>query len=256
MENGMNKNFREMLLGGMIFSAIICSVISFSADEQKGPTPYPDPKSEKDWAGKGPIRKFNWMDDNRKWFWSQREKDQGAIVFCGDSLTGGWKDLAKAFTGFKVANRGIGGDTSRGLLFRFQEDVMDLNPKAVVINIGTNDLTAMGKADDVISNITDMLTLIEKKNPATLIILCTVPPSDNPKAPIKLPEKLSLNENIKKLAEGKKNIAVCDLYTAMADADNKPKPEYFGQDKLHLAGPGYEKWTETIKPVFEKLGIK
>jgi len=250
----MKSGLKKALFGGIVFSAIFYGLLSSAADAQNGPTPYP--AKDSDWPGKGVIRKFGWMDDNRKYFWGQREKDQGAVVFCGDSLTGGWKDLGKGFPGMKVANRGVGGDTSRGLLFRFQEDVADVNPKAVVINIGTNDLTAMGKADDVISNISDMIAMVEKKNPATPIVLCTVPPSDNPKAPIKLPEKLALNEKIKKLAEGKKNMATCDLYAVMANPDNTPKAEYFGQDKLHLAGPGYEKWIEAIKPLFEKLGIK
>src|SRR2546428_9430004 len=77
-----------------------------------GPTPFPDPKNEAAWPGKGPIRVFGWMTDNRKWFWSQREKDQGAVVFAGDSLTGNWnaKLMAQSFPGLKVANRGIGGD--------------------------------------------------------------------------------------------------------------------------------------------------
>ncbi|OGV37134.1 MAG: hypothetical protein A2X48_04805 [Lentisphaerae bacterium GWF2_49_21] len=250
MRNWLNKN----LVNGLLFSSFIYAGIFFTAEAQNGPTPYP--AKDSDWPGKGVIRKFGWMDDNRKWFWTQREKDQGSVVFVGDSLTGGWKDLAKAFPGLKVANRGIGGDVSRGVLFRFQEDVLDLNPKAIVITVGTNDLTAMEKTDDYASNLSDILSMIEKKNPALPVVLCTTPPSANPKAPVKLSERQSLNAKILKYAEGRKNVAICDLYAVMANEDGTPKPEFFGEDKLHLAVPGYEKWTEMIKPVFEKLGIK
>ena len=62
----------------------------FAAD---GPTPYPDAKNEAAWPGRGPIRVHPWMVDNRKYFRTQREKDQGAVVFVGDSLTGNWKSL-------------------------------------------------------------------------------------------------------------------------------------------------------------------
>jgi len=37
----------------------------------------------------------------------------------------------------KTANRGISGDVTRGVLYRMKEDVLDLNPKAVVLLIGT-----------------------------------------------------------------------------------------------------------------------
>src|ERR1700683_3359424 len=164
---------------GSIFVVLLVFANPFSAacraeEATKGPTPYP--VSDKDWPGKGPIRKFGWMDDNRKYFWSQRAKDQGAIVFAGDSLTGNWKELAEAFETWKVANRGIGGDTSRGLLFRFQEDVLDLNPKAIVLTIGTNDLAARGKPADGAANIGAMLEMVEKKDPALAVVLCTTPP--------------------------------------------------------------------------------
>ena len=143
------------------------------------------------------------------------------------------------------------------MLFRFQEDVVDLNPKAIVINVGSNDLTAMGKAADAAANIADMIALAEKKNPAVKIVLCTLPPSNNPKAPVKVPEKQALNAKILKLAEGKANVAVCDLYAAMANAEGTPaKPEDFAADQLHLAAPGYAKWVELLKPAFEKLKVQ
>ena len=40
----------------------------------------------------------------------------------------------------KVANRGISGDTTRGMLIRLKEDVLALQPSAVVLLMGTNDL--------------------------------------------------------------------------------------------------------------------
>ena len=76
----------------------------------------------------------------RQWS-TQVQRDQGAVVFLGDSITQGWgDDLGGVFPGVKVANRGISGDTTRGVLIRLKEDVLDLNPRAVVMLIGTNDL--------------------------------------------------------------------------------------------------------------------
>lgn len=110
------KCYKPMAL---LFAALFTTHL-IAAD---GPSPFPNDKDEAAWLGKGPIRSFGWMVDNRNYFWTQREKDQGAVVFIGDSLTGNWETLAQSFPDVKVANRGIGGDTSRGVLFRFREDV-------------------------------------------------------------------------------------------------------------------------------------
>ena len=84
--------------------------------------------------------------------WATRvQQDQHALVFLGDSITDCWgDDLGGSFPGVKVANRGIGGDTTRGVLIRLQEDVLSLHPAGVVLLIGTNDL-ADGAAPEVIT---------------------------------------------------------------------------------------------------------
>ena len=243
-----------LLIGVALLGAGLAAADTTASAPATGPTPYPT--DNKAWPGKGPIRKFGWMDDNRKYFWKGREAAQNAVVFCGDSLTGNWKDLAKAFPELKVANRGIGGDTSRGLLFRFSEDVLDLHPKAVVLLVGTNDLTAMGKPADAASNIADMLDLAEKQMPGMPVILCTTPPSANAKAPVALGQRQALNAEIAKLAAVHKAVTLCDLYAAMADGEGAPRAEFFGEDKLHLSAAGYAKWVETIKPLLDKLDLK
>jgi lysophospholipase L1-like esterase len=223
-----------------------------------GPTSYPDPKTESAWPGKGPIRLFGWMVDNRKHFWTQREKDQGAVVFAGDSLTGNWKlaDMNKAFPGLKIANRGIGGDVSRGLLFRFHEDVVDLHPRALVLCIGSNDLSSHGDPAATAQNIADIIGQARQPNPDLPIVLFKVPPRDNPTAPMKPGAFDDLNARIAKLGEGKKNFLVLDLAPALTTPDGKLKPECFSPDRLHLAAPGYEAWATTLRPALEQLGVK
>jgi lysophospholipase L1-like esterase len=243
----------------MIFAAVFVASLAsrntaVAADAAGGPTPFPE--KDKDWPGKGVIRKFDFMVGERKAFWKHRTDDQGAVVFAGDSLTGGWKNLAKDFPKLKVANRGLGGDVSRGLLFRFKEDVLDLNPKAIVICIGNNDLTATGKPADMLSNLTDALAMVEKQRPEMPVVLCSIPPSANPKAPIKADDRKAMNEGIRKMASERKNTYFCDLFAATANEDGSPKLECFAADKLHLAGPGYAKWVELLTPIFGKLNLE
>ena len=227
-----------------------------AAASTDGPVPYPDQKNEAAWPGKGPIRAFGYMVGERKAFWAHRQQDQGAVVFVGDSLTGGWKNLAKDFPKLKVANRGLGGDTSRGALFRFKEDALALNPKALVIEIGNNDLTAMAPPSDTLSNLADMLAMAEKERPGMPVVLCSIPPSANPKAPVKVEARQAINDGIRKMASEHKNTHFCDLYTALANPDGSPIAELYVEDKLHMSDAGHVKWASLLMPIFEKLKIQ
>ena len=243
------------ILCGLAILAATCLHAGGQTPPADGPTPYPDPKNTAAWPGKGPIRSFGFMVGERKAFWANRKKDHGAVVFVGDSLTGGWKNLAKDFPKLKVANRGVGGDVSRGVLFRFKEDVLDLEPQAVVIEIGNNDLTAAGAPADMLSNLADVVAMAEKARPDMPIVLCTIPPSAHPKAPVKAESRKAMNEGIRKTASQGKNTHVCDLYAALAEADGSPKLEYFADDRLHMNAAGHAKWAELLTPIFEKLKL-
>ncbi|HRX82839.1 MAG TPA: GDSL-type esterase/lipase family protein, partial [Pirellulaceae bacterium] len=103
------------------------------------------PASEEGLPGEGELRRYdgyvkNWARLRSQWS-QQVAQDQNAVVFLGDSITQGWgPEFRGQFAGMKLANRGIGGDTTRGMLIRLQQDVLSLNPKAVVLLMGTNDL--------------------------------------------------------------------------------------------------------------------
>jgi len=64
---------------------------------------------------------------------------ENRVVFFGDSITDMWK-LEDSFPGQPYVNRGIGGQTTPQMLVRFRQDVIDLQPKVVVMLAGTNDI--------------------------------------------------------------------------------------------------------------------
>lgn len=220
---------------------------------QSGPTPYP--ARPEDWPGEGVVRVFGWMKENRNFFWSERDKKQGSIVFAGDSLTGNWKALGKDFAGVPVANRGIGGDVSRGLLFRFEEDVLALHPKAIVILIGINDLTAKQAPTATLANIRSILELKRAQQPNVPVVLCTVPPSANPKAPIDERQRRFLNQGLRQLARENQRVSLVDLYAATVTADGTPDLRYFQSDQLHFSAAGQQRWKEALQPALREAGV-
>jgi lysophospholipase L1-like esterase len=233
--------------------ALLCTTASLAAGPSQGPTPYPS--RAQDWPGQGVIRVFDWMKDNRAHFWRERERKQGSLVFVGDSLTGNWRKLQDYFPSVTVANRGIGGDVSRGVLFRFQEDVLDLNPKAIVLLIGTNDLTAKQSARDTLANIDAILALAAKHVPHAPVVLCTVPPSANPKAPVDEQERKILNAGLRAMAAQDDLVALADLYAATVTLEGEADPKWFKPDLLHLNEAGYEQWKASLKPALREHGV-
>jgi prepilin-type processing-associated H-X9-DG protein len=196
------------------------------------------------------------MKDNRNYFWTKRTESQGAIVFTGDSLIGNWGNLSKAFPTIHVANRGIGGDVTRGLLFRFQEDVLDLHPKAIVILIGSNDLSAKAEVSGIVSNISAILDEAAKEAPIAPIVLCQILPRDSPQAPIDADQVTKLNAALTELVKGRANVTFFDSHALFALPDGAPDPQYFKSDKLHLGDAGYARFAQALDKVFADLKLK
>lgn len=69
----------------------------------------------------------------------RRPVEPGRVVFLGDSITDGWR-LDEAFSGKPYVNRGISGQTTAQMLVRFYPDVLALEPAAVMLLAGTNDI--------------------------------------------------------------------------------------------------------------------
>lgn len=207
--------------------------------------------------GKGPIQKSGWFKDLwaklRASWWENREKDQGAVIFLGDSITQGWTTLAKDFPNMKVANRGIAGDTTRGVLYRLKEDVLDEKPVAVVLLIGTNDIGLSGTPEDIAENVDSILSALKKHNSSLPVIVCKVMPSSaglfRPAEKIK-----KLNALVDELMKNNPQFIRCDTWSIYAGENEEPKKEEF-PDLLHPNAVGYAKWVEALKPIFAKLNL-
>src|SRR5438270_8820226 len=95
---------------------------------------------------------------------------ENRVVFFGDSITDIWK-LDEFFAGKPYVNRGIGGQTTSQMLVRFREDVINLQPKAVVILAGTNDIACNSgpiSNEDIEANLTSIAELARSNKIAVI----------------------------------------------------------------------------------------
>ena len=73
------------------------------------------------------------------------QPNEHRVVFMGDSITQDWGIYnAGFFEANGYINRGISGQTTSEMLARFRRDVIDLQPKVVVILGGINDIAGNG----------------------------------------------------------------------------------------------------------------
>ncbi len=216
------------------------------------------PETDDGLRGDGPIRRYGWFKNlwkiRRAKFAADASNQKGAIVFFGDSITQGWKDdFDGRFDGLKVANRGISGDTTRGMLIRLQEDVLSLNPSAVVMLMGTNDLEEKAEPQTIANNVALIIADLKKHNDKMPIVLCQVfPSSETKKRPAdKIKE---INWLCMKQVKGDRQVTVLNTWALFADENGDAKKAEF-PDLLHPNKKGYAKWKASLMPIFDTLGL-
>lgn len=215
------------------------------------------PPSDDGLPGAGPIRRADWFKhiwvDRRSTWSGQTQQDQGSIVFVGDSITQGWGDVGSSFPGVKVANRGISGDTSRGVLIRLQEDVIALNPKGVVLLIGTNDLEEKAEPEVIAGNVKLIVAALRAHDPKMPVVLCGVFPSSESKArpAAKIKE---INALYSKAMVDEPQVTVLDTWSLFANVHGDAKEEEM-PDLLHPDIVGQAKWASALRPILETVGL-
>ena len=178
--------------------------------------------------------------------------DPNRVVFMGNSITEEWGRLDKDFfLNNPFVNRGIGGQTTPQMLIRFKPDVINLNPKSIVIMAGINDIagnTGPITIENTAENIISMAEIAVASN-ISVYICSTMPAIDFPWSPglEPGPKVVRLNSVLKSYC-AKKGIPYVDYYSVMADSNGGLKvPEFTSADDLvHPNLAGYKVMGEII----------
>ena len=250
------------LLSPLLLAPLSASILTLfstvKAQAQESTDRWTLPADETRLPGEGALRRYEgyvkrWHDARSAWS-KEVEKDQGAVVFLGDSITQGWgSDFRKAFPGVKLANRGIGGDTTRGMLIRLEEDVLCLNPSAIVLLMGTNDIEVDVAPEAIGRNFKAILAAIKARHPKVPVVLCRIFPSSAEK---KRPAETikAVNDLYEAAVKGDPQITVVDTWTLFANPQGDATETWFS-DKLHLNAAGYGRWGAALRPVLATLGF-
>lgn len=184
-------------------------------------------------------------------------KGEKRVVFMGNSITEGWVNTHPEF--FKkhgYIGRGISGQTSYQFLMRFREDVINLEPKVLVLNYGTNDIaenTGPYNEDITYGNILTMVELA-RAHKIKVILTSTLPARNfgwRPSVTDAMEKIRSLNARVKAYAE-ENGIQYVDYFTALLAPDKGGMDTKYTPETVHPNGAGYNVMEALIVPAIEK----
>lgn len=180
------------------------------------------------------------------------------LVWIGDSITHGWegegKELWNArFAKFDALNLGFSGDRTEHVLWRLQHGAVEgLNPKLVVVMIGTNNAGhRQERSEETAAGVEAIVRELRERLPDSKILLLGIfPRGALPKDPMRqLNDKT--NTMISKLADGDK-IVFLDISPKFLDKDGKLPAEIM-PDLLHPNKQGYGIWADAIDETLQSL---
>ena len=170
---------------------------------------------------------------------------EGPVDLCclGDSITQKF-EWQGALSGWTVANRGIGSDTTEGMLARLDSVIM-LEPRAISLMAGVNDLSLGRTPEEIIETYRALLDEILLYLPDVEIIVNSVLPVTVYNG-VNSEDIQALNLLLKDLCK-EREIPYLDMFWSFADESGNLLPGY-AIDSVHLSPDGFALWLSYLEP--------
>lgn len=162
------------------------------------------------------------------------------VVFLGDSILDRWgRNAGVWFSQPGWINRGVGGQTTSQMLLRERGDVLDLHPRAVVLEGGANDMRLGFTPQEIRDNFATLGELAQAHHIRVFVATMT-PVCDCVRKLTGLrtvPRIAELNSLLKALCN-QHHWTLIDLNPVLADAQGLMRAEYTS-DGVHPTSAGY-----------------
>lgn len=173
--------------------------------------------------------------------WRSLPPQTAEIVFLGSSIIeeGPWAEL---FPDSAVVNRGIGADTTVGVLNRLDE-VVALRPDKILLYIGGNDFSV---SNDTVGGATarfdEIIARLNAALPATEIFAATLFARK-----ARFADRIAQYNRHLVARAGDGGFTVIDGHSLFAREDGSMDSRY-SNDDIHLNGDAYRQWAALLRP--------
>ncbi|NLJ73085.1 MAG: GDSL family lipase [Syntrophomonadaceae bacterium] len=170
------------------------------------------------------------------------------IVCLGDSTTYGfpfgpldsWVKILSEELKAEIINKGINGNTTTNMLYRFDNAVLKHKPHYVIITGGINDVVSGESLDRILHNITTMVEKAENHNVIPIIGLPT---------PVDFKPWEKVLQNLRQLLveyANERNIALINFAQAFYNTDGTINTKLLLDDGGHPSREGYKQMFKQI----------
>jgi len=185
------------------------------------------------------------------------------IIFMGDSITEGtglkessgrFSDLIAKETGIECVNRGLGGDTTNGMMIRLFPEVFTQKRDAMVFLGGVNDINLTGLYRPTCANIVSIIRIARDQGvPLLLCLPLPIDPKDMPRRDWDTDRDYERTKYllgkyahfITHFCEGRKDVTVVDTRTPFMDERGNARRELF-VDGIHPNEEGHRLLAKAI----------
>ncbi len=157
-----------------------------------------------------------------------------------------WTSVAEDFPHTPVLNRGFGGSQLADVARYASRIVLPYRPRLVLVYAGENDLNEGKSPESVLAAYEDLVQQIHRELPQTRIGFISIKPS--PSRWHLEAQMRRANALVREYSMRDPRLFYVDVFTAMLDAQERPREELFLEDRLHLNEAGYALWRAAILP--------
>ena len=183
------------------------------------------------------------------------DASSGQIVFLGDSLTEGYPVSDYFESDLMLYNRGIGGDTTAGVIRRLEANVIAISPAVIILLIGVNDLHSGVSPTTILARLEEILQTLQAALPECKVYVESLYPTNPSVWDLSAfwDDIDALNPQIQALAESF-GYAFVNVHDLLSDGDSL-RAEY-SVDGLHLNANGYSVVSDALAAAVPELTRK
>ncbi len=181
----------------------------------------------------GFVSRYMQVTDSHRHFANEAD-----VVMFGDSITE-WGPWSEMFPSAQLVNRGLAGDTTKGMLRRI-ETTLQVKPNRVFVMAGINDLAQGFRVEDIFNRYLEMLDIWQQNN-IEVVVQSTL--FVGPRLASLNSMVFELNTLLKKVSK-ERGIQYVDVAEVLCP--DQTLPLKYSCDDLHLNAAAYQKWQDTI----------
>lgn len=177
---------------------------------------------------------------------------RNAVLFIGSSSIRLWTNVAQAFPGHQVINRGFGGSQLADSVAFVDRIVLPYEPRLILLYAGDNDIAGGKTPETVLSDFKAFVGKIHAALPRTRIAYIAIKPC---LAREKFLDQVkTANRLIREYCQTDERLLFADVFTPMLSPEGRPRADLCVKDLLHLNADGYALWASVLRPIVDKYG--